>query len=73
MHRWNIPGLANDLTKAAVYFDWRSAGWPASALAIWAALGGLGLVSASLVRGRRAAGSGPATAHSGPTPGRHGG
>ncbi|MFK4242275.1 hypothetical protein ACI2KV_05300 [Micromonospora chokoriensis] len=55
MHRWNIPGLANDLTKAAVYFDWRSAGWPAIALALWAVAGIVGLVSASLVRGRRTA------------------
>ncbi|WP_444949944.1 hypothetical protein [Micromonospora ureilytica] len=37
-----------------------------SALAIWAVLGGLGLVGASLVRGRRATTSGP-------SPGRHGG
>ncbi|WP_330439755.1 hypothetical protein OHB44_05320 [Micromonospora sp. NBC_00821] len=73
MHRWNIPGLANDLTKAAVYFDWRSAGWPASALGIWAVLGGLGLVSASLVRGRRAASSGPGTTRSDPSPDRDGG
>ncbi|MCZ7376872.1 hypothetical protein [Micromonospora sp. WMMC250] len=55
MHRWNIPGLANDLTKAAVYFDWRSAGWPAIALALWAVAGIAGLFSASLVRGRRTA------------------
>jgi hypothetical protein len=73
MHRWNIPGLANDLTKAAVYFDWRSAGWPASALAIWAVIGALGLVSASLVRGRRGATSGPTSTSSDPTPGRPGG
>ena len=73
MHRWNIPGLANDLSKAAVYFDWRSAGWPAFALALWAVLGGLGLVSANLVRGRRAATSSPATARSGPLSGRDGG
>ncbi|MEK8108070.1 hypothetical protein NKG94_29590 [Micromonospora sp. M12] len=52
------PRLANDLTKAAVYFEWRSAGWPAFALALWAVIGGLGLVGASLVRGRRAATSG---------------
>ncbi|MDG4760049.1 hypothetical protein [Micromonospora sp. WMMD710] len=63
MHRWNIPGLANDLTKAAVYFDWRSAGWPALALALWAVLGGFGLLTASLVRGRR-----PDAACPGPTP-----
>ncbi|WCN82340.1 hypothetical protein [Micromonospora sp. LH3U1] len=68
MHRWNIPGLANDLTKAAVYFDWRSAGWPAFALALWAVVGGLGLVSASLVRGRRAGNAGSGSARPGPAP-----
>ncbi|MCG5444661.1 hypothetical protein NIE79_002819 [Micromonospora sp. NIE79] len=73
MHRWNIPGLANDLTKAAVYFDWRSAGWPAAALGIWTVLGGLGLISASLVRGRRAAPSSPEATHPGPSPDRDGG
>ncbi|MEU8327211.1 hypothetical protein [Micromonospora sp. NPDC048839] len=66
MHRWNIPGLANDLTKAAVYFDWRSAGWPAIALTLWAVLGALGLVSASLVRGRRAATAGSGSPRPGP-------
>ncbi|MEV7329139.1 hypothetical protein [Micromonospora sp. NPDC093244] len=65
MHTWNIPGLANDLTKAAVYFDWRSAGWPAAALALWALLGAVGLVTASLVRGPRVGASLPAPTRDG--------
>jgi hypothetical protein len=55
MHRWNVPGLATDLLKSVVYFDRRSTGWPASGLALWCVLGAVGLLTASLVRGRRAA------------------
>ncbi|MFC0508047.1 hypothetical protein [Micromonospora costi] len=58
MHLWNAPGLANDLTKSAVYFDWRSAGWPAAGLALWAVVGAAGLLTAALVRGRRVTGTG---------------
>lgn len=55
MHRWNVPGLANDLTKSAVYFHGRAALWPAVGLAVWAVVGAAGLLTATLVRGRRAA------------------
>ncbi|MGQ5260323.1 hypothetical protein ACTWLT_06155 [Micromonospora sp. ZYX-F-536] len=55
MHRWNVPGLATDLIKSAVYFDRRSIGWPATGLAIWTVLGLVALIAATLVRGRRAA------------------
>ncbi|MFF5174420.1 hypothetical protein ACFY3U_17515 [Micromonospora sp. NPDC000089] len=54
MHRWNVPGLGTDLLKSAVYFDWRSARWPLVGLVLWAVLGVVGLLTASLVRGRRA-------------------
>ncbi|MEV1332808.1 hypothetical protein AB0J20_24915 [Micromonospora costi] len=52
MHLWNAPGLANDPTRSAVYFDWRSAGWPAAGLALWSVVGAAGLLTAALVRGR---------------------
>ncbi|MDH6464969.1 hypothetical protein M2302_005170 [Micromonospora sp. A200] len=55
MHRWNVPGLATDLVKSAVYFDLRSARWPLAGLLVWVALGLVGLLTATLVRGRRAA------------------
>lgn len=54
MHRWNVPGLATDLIKSAVYFDRRSIGWPVTGLALWAALGLVALLGATLVRGHRA-------------------
>ncbi|PWR13680.1 hypothetical protein DKT68_00765 [Micromonospora acroterricola] len=54
MHRWNVPGLATDLIKSAVYFDRRSIGWPVTGLALWAVLGLVALLGATLVRGRRA-------------------
>ena len=54
MHRWNVPGLATDLIKSAVYFDRRSARWPLAGLLIWTALGLLGLLTAALFRERRA-------------------
>ncbi|RIV39486.1 YhgE/Pip domain-containing protein [Micromonospora radicis] len=53
MHRWNVPGLATDLIKSAVYFDGRAARWPGVGLAIWVAAGIVGLITAALVRGRR--------------------
>ncbi|MEV4845563.1 hypothetical protein AB0K20_20415 [Micromonospora matsumotoense] len=62
MHRWNVPGLATDLLKSAVYFDRRSARWPLAGLLIWTALGLLGLLTAALFRERRAD---PARARSG--------
>ncbi|MCO1595106.1 hypothetical protein M8C17_08010 [Micromonospora sp. RHAY321] len=55
MHRWNVPGLATDLIKSAVYFDRRSIGWPVTGLALWTVLGLVALIAATLVRGRRAA------------------
>ncbi|MFG3419525.1 hypothetical protein ACIBTZ_14225 [Micromonospora sp. NPDC049460] len=55
MHRWNVPGLATDLLKSVVYFDRRSTGWAVTGLALWCVLGAAGLLTASLVRGRRAA------------------
>ncbi|WP_431921639.1 hypothetical protein [Micromonospora wenchangensis] len=54
MHRWNVPGLATDLLKSAVYFDWRSARWPLAGLLVWTVLGLSGLLTAALFRGRRA-------------------
>ncbi|WP_433531493.1 hypothetical protein ACQPYA_05155 [Micromonospora sp. CA-263727] len=54
VHRWNAPGLATDLIKSVVYFDRRAAGWPLTVLAIWVAAGIVGLVTATLVRGRHA-------------------
>ncbi|MEU5938335.1 hypothetical protein ABZ807_03955 [Micromonospora sp. NPDC047548] len=55
MHRWNVPGLATDLLKSAVYFDLRSGRWPLVGLLVWTALGVVGLLTGTLVRGRRAA------------------
>ncbi|WP_229399756.1 hypothetical protein [Micromonospora okii] len=55
MHRWNVPGLATDLIKSAVYFDRRSVRWPLGALALWTVLGVVGLLTATLFRSRRAA------------------
>ncbi|MCP3783194.1 hypothetical protein NLX85_07425 [Micromonospora sp. A3M-1-15] len=55
MHRWNVPGLATDLIKSAVYFDRRSTGWALSGLTLWALLGILGLVTATAFRAHRRA------------------
>ncbi|MFD2764079.1 hypothetical protein [Micromonospora eburnea] len=55
MHRWNVPGLATDLLKAAVYFDWRPARWPLVGLLVWVALGIVGLLGATAFRARRRA------------------
>ncbi|WFE63971.1 hypothetical protein [Micromonospora sp. WMMD714] len=54
MHRWNVPGLATDLLKSVVYFDWRSTRWPLAGLLLWAVLGVSGLLTAALFRSRRA-------------------
>ncbi|SCL19185.1 hypothetical protein GA0070624_1700 [Micromonospora rhizosphaerae] len=53
MHRWNVPGLATDLIKSAVYFDRRSMGWTVTGLALWTLLGVLGLVTATIFQGHR--------------------
>ena len=51
MHRWNVPGLATDLIKSAVYFDRRSVGWPLTGLALWAGCSALAaLLGATRVR-----------------------
>jgi hypothetical protein len=55
MHRWNVPGLATDLIKSAVYFDRRSVGWALSGLTLWTLLGLLGLVTATIFRTHRRA------------------
>lgn len=55
MHRWNVPGLATDLIKSAVYFDRRSMGWAISGLTVWGLVGALGLITATLFRAHRAA------------------
>ncbi|GAA4436441.1 hypothetical protein [Phytohabitans houttuyneae] len=52
MHRWNLPGLGTDLVKSVVYFDRKAAGWPITALAVWAAAGVGVLLAAAAVRGR---------------------
>jgi hypothetical protein len=52
MHRWNLPGLGTDLVKSVVYFDRKAAGWPVTALAIWAAAGVGVLLAAAATRGR---------------------
>ncbi|MEU5783679.1 hypothetical protein [Micromonospora lupini] len=54
MHLWNVPGLATDLIKSAVYFDRRSIGWPLTGLVLWAVLALAALLGATRVRGRRA-------------------
>ncbi|MEV1016426.1 hypothetical protein AB0I89_22900 [Micromonospora sp. NPDC049801] len=54
MHRWNVPGLATDLVKSAVYFDRRSIGWPLTGLALWAVVALAALLAATVVRGGRA-------------------
>lgn len=63
MHRWNVTGLATDQIKSAVYFDRRSMGWTLSGLVVWALLGVLGLITATMFhlhrRARRAAGARP--------------
>ncbi|WP_435204829.1 hypothetical protein [Micromonospora sp. bgisy143] len=53
MHRWNIPGLATDLLKSAVYFDRRSIGWPLTGLVLWAVLALAALLAATVLRGGR--------------------
>ncbi|MFE9203699.1 hypothetical protein [Micromonospora sp. NPDC007230] len=55
MHRWNVTGLATDLLKSAVYFDWRAGRWPLVGLALWVLLGILGLVTATIFRAHRRA------------------
>ncbi|MFC0028908.1 hypothetical protein ACFFMM_05140 [Micromonospora chaiyaphumensis] len=55
MHRWNLPGLTTDLIKSAVYFDRRSTGWTLSGLTLWALLGVVGLLTATIFRAHRRA------------------
>ncbi|WP_433285166.1 hypothetical protein [Micromonospora sp. CA-244673] len=55
MHRWNLPGLTTDLIKSAVYFDRRSMGWTLSGLTLWALLGIVGLLAATIFRAHRRA------------------
>jgi hypothetical protein len=52
MHRWNLPGLGTDLIKSVVYFERKAAGWPITALAVWAAAGVGVLLAAAAIRGR---------------------
>ncbi|GAB3064931.1 YhgE/Pip domain-containing protein [Micromonospora schwarzwaldensis] len=60
MHRWNVPGLATDLLKSAVYFDWRGGGWALTGLLVWVVVGLVGLLTATVFRARRrAARTGP--------------
>jgi hypothetical protein len=54
MHRWNVPGLGVDLVTSVAYFDRKAAGWPVTALALWALLGVGGLLGATAVLGKRA-------------------
>jgi hypothetical protein len=54
MHRWNVPGLGVDLVTSVVYFDRKAAGWPVTALTLWALLGVGGLLGATAALGRRA-------------------
>ncbi|WP_405103485.1 hypothetical protein [Micromonospora sp. NBC_01412] len=61
MHLWNVPGLTTDLIKSAAYFDRRSMAWPVGGLVLWAALGVVGLLTATLVRGRRSTARRPRT------------
>jgi hypothetical protein len=55
MHLWNVPGLTTDLIKSAVYFDRSSMGWTLTGLTLWALLGLLGLVTATIFRAHRRA------------------
>ncbi|MFI5833742.1 hypothetical protein ACIA5A_08700 [Micromonospora sp. NPDC051300] len=55
MHRWNVPGLATDLLKSAIYFDWRGGGWALTGLLVWVVVGLVGLLTATLFRVRRRA------------------
>ncbi|WBB72799.1 hypothetical protein O7602_24345 [Micromonospora sp. WMMD1128] len=55
MHRWNVPGLATDLFKSAVYFDWRGGGWALTGLLVWVVAGLVGLLTATMFRARRRA------------------
>ncbi|SCG50927.1 hypothetical protein [Micromonospora humi] len=55
MHRWNVPGLATDLLKSAIYFDWRGGGWALTGLLVWVVVGLVGLLTATLFRARRRA------------------
>ncbi|MFI6130535.1 hypothetical protein [Micromonospora sp. NPDC051141] len=55
MHRWNVPGLATDLFKSAVYFDWRGGGWALTGLLVWVLVGLVGLLTATVFRARRRA------------------
>ncbi|GGR62994.1 membrane protein [Micromonospora fulviviridis] len=72
MHRWNVPGLATDLIKSAVYFDRRSTGWALSGLTLWAVLGILGLVTATVFRAHRRAARARARPDTPGTPAAHG-
>ncbi|MET7833546.1 hypothetical protein ABZS44_12025 [Micromonospora sediminicola] len=55
MHRWNVPGLATDLLKSAIYFDWRGGGWALVGLLVWVVVGLVGLLTATMFRARRRA------------------
>ncbi|MFI2709532.1 hypothetical protein ACH495_05295 [Micromonospora sp. NPDC018662] len=55
MHRWNVPGLATDLLKSAIYFDWRGGGWALTGLLVWVVVGVVGLLTATVFRARRRA------------------
>jgi hypothetical protein len=55
MHRWNPPGLGVDLVKSVGYFDRKAAGWPVTALTLWALAGVLLLLGATAALGRRTA------------------
>ncbi|NES14316.1 MULTISPECIES: hypothetical protein [Micromonospora] len=55
MHRWNVPGLATDLIKSVVYFDWRGGPWPLVGLLLWALAGLVGLLTATAFRAHRRA------------------
>lgn len=50
MHRWNVPGLATDLLKSAIYFDWRAGRWPLVGLLVWSVLGVVGLLTGTAFR-----------------------
>ncbi|MBY8872091.1 hypothetical protein K7640_09595 [Micromonospora sp. PLK6-60] len=70
MHRWNVPGLTTDLVKSVVYFDWRGGRWPLGGLLLWAALGVVGLLTATAFHAhRRAARSRPGPAGERPADG----